>query len=166
MASMFRKIISGGHPGAERAALDAAIKLDIPHSGWAYKGRKTDDGILPEKYKVKELFDKSFSSRIEKNVLDAAGVVIFGYGKPTIGLKVVEELALKHNRPLLHIDFRESSFNIAAATIRAWMIKNEIESVYVTGQKSVKGADIYSEVMKTIEGIQRMDTEDSESQNP
>ena len=49
---MIKKIISGGHPGAERAALDAAIKLDIPHSGWAYKGRKTDEGILPEEYKL------------------------------------------------------------------------------------------------------------------
>jgi hypothetical protein len=162
---MFKKIVSGGHPGAEKAALDAAIKLDIPHSGWAYKGRKTDDGILPEEYKVKEISDKSFSNRIKKNVIDAAGVVIFAYGKPTIGLKMIEELASVYQRPYLHIDLRESSFNIAAATIRAWMIKNEIESVYVTGQKSVKGADIYSEVMKAIEGIQRMDTEDSETQN-
>ena len=162
---MFKKIISGGHPGAERAALDAAIKLEIPHSGWAYKGRKTEDGILPEKYKVRETIDKSFSSRIEKNVLDANGVVVFCYGKPTIGLKMVEELASKHDRSYLHIDLLESSFNAAAATIRAWMIKNEIESVYVTGQKSMKGADIYSEVMKSIAGIQRMDTEDSETQN-
>ncbi len=163
---MIKKIISGGHPGVERAALDAAIKLDIPHSGWAYRGRKIEDGILPEEYRVKEISDKSFSNRIKKNVIDAAGVVIFAYGKPSIGLKMIEELASVYQRPYLHIDLRESSFNIAAATIRAWMIKNEIESVYVTGQKPVKGADIYSEVMKVIEGIQRMDTEDSESQNP
>ncbi len=162
---MIKKIISGGHPGAERAALDAAIKLDIPHSGWAYKGRKTDDGLLPEKYKVKETIDKSFSNRIEKNVLDSAGTVIFTHGKLTIGLKVAEDLASKHKRPCLHIDLNESPLNIAAATIRAWLIKNEIEALYVTGQKSVKGSDIYSEVIRVIEGVQRMDTEDSETQN-
>jgi len=160
---MIKKIISGGHPGAERAALDAAIKLDIPHSGWAYKGRKTDDGILPEEYKVKEIIDKSFSNRIEKNVLDAAGVVIFACGKPTIGLKVVEELASKYKRPCLHIDLSQLQLNVAAATIRAWLIKNEIETVYVTGQKTVKDFDIYSEVIRIIEGVQRMDTEDSET---
>ena len=55
--------------------------------------------------------------------------------------------------------------NIAAATIRAWLIKNEIEVVYFTGQKSVKDFDIYSEVIRVIEGVQRMDTEDSESHN-
>ena len=160
---MIKKIISGGHPGAERAALDAAIKLDIPHSGWAYKGRKTEDGILPEEYKVKETINKSFSNRIEKNVLDAAGVVIFAYGKPTIGLKMVEELASKHKRSCLNIDFSQSHLNIAAATIRAWLIKNEIETVYVTGQKTVKDFDLYSEVIRIIEGVQRMDTEDSET---
>ena len=156
---MIKKIISGGHPGAERAALDAAIKLDIPHSGWAYMGRKTDNGILSEKYKVKETIDKSFSNRIEKNILDAGGVVIFAYGKPTIGLKVVKKLASKYNRPCLHIDHSESYFNVAAATIRAWIIKNEIETVYFTGQKSVKDFDIYSEVIRIIEGIYRLDTE-------
>ncbi len=156
---MIKKIISGGHPGAERAALDAAIKLDITHSGWAYKGRKTDEGILPEEYKVKETIDKSFSNRIEKNVLDAGGVVIFAYGKPTVGLKVVEELASKYKRPCLHIDFSESYFNVAAATIRAWLIKNEIDTVYFTGQKSVKDFDIYFEVIRIIEGIYRFDTE-------
>ena len=158
---MIKKIISGGHPGAERAALDAAIKLDIPHGGWAYKGRKTEEGVLPEKYRVKETFDKNFSNRIEKNVLDAAGVVIFAHGKLTVSLKVVEELASKYKRPCLHIDLSESHFNIAAATIRAWLIKNEIETVYVTGQKSVKDFDIYSEVVRIIEGVQRMDTEDN-----
>jgi hypothetical protein len=37
---MIKKIISGGLPGVELAALDAAIKLDIPHEGWTCKHRK------------------------------------------------------------------------------------------------------------------------------
>ena len=31
---MIKKIISGGQTGADRTALDAAIKLKIPHGGW------------------------------------------------------------------------------------------------------------------------------------
>jgi hypothetical protein len=87
---MLKKIIAGGHPGAEKAALDAALKLDIPHSGWAYKGRKTEEGPLPEKYKANETFDKSYENRIEKNVLEAAGTVVFTHSKLTIGLKVAK----------------------------------------------------------------------------
>ena len=36
---MIKKIISGGQTGADRAALDVAIKLGIPHVGWVPKGR-------------------------------------------------------------------------------------------------------------------------------
>ncbi len=52
---MLRKIISGGQTGADQAALNAAIKYNVPHGGWIQKGRKTEDGILPYEYKLKEL---------------------------------------------------------------------------------------------------------------
>ena len=158
-------IISGGHPGAEKAALDAALKLDIPHGGWAYKGRITEEGPISVKYNVKETFDKSFKNRIEKNVLDSTGTVIFAHGKLTIGLKIVEELATRYNRPCLHIDLNNTPLNAAATAIRAWMLKNKIEIVYFTGQKSVKGTDIYSQVIGIIEGIYRMDTAEKELQD-
>jgi hypothetical protein len=49
---MIKKIISGGLPRVELAALDAAIELGIPHEGWTYKSRKTENGILPEQQPV------------------------------------------------------------------------------------------------------------------
>ncbi|NIA20234.1 MAG: hypothetical protein GWP07_07385 [Xanthomonadaceae bacterium] len=36
------KIISGGQTGADRAGLDAAMKLNIPVGGWCSKGRKAE----------------------------------------------------------------------------------------------------------------------------
>ena len=44
---MIQKIISGGQTGADRAALDVAFKLGIPHGGWIPKGRIAEDGPLP-----------------------------------------------------------------------------------------------------------------------
>ena len=44
---MLKKIISGGQPGVEIAALDAALKLDIPHGGWAYKRVREGGGVFP-----------------------------------------------------------------------------------------------------------------------
>ena len=43
---MLTKIISGGQTGADRAALDVAIELNISHGGWIPKGRKAEDGVL------------------------------------------------------------------------------------------------------------------------
>ena len=48
------KIISGGQTGADQAALDAAVKYNIPHGGWIPKGRITESGPLPSRYNLKE----------------------------------------------------------------------------------------------------------------
>jgi len=60
---MLTKIISGGQTGADSAALDVAIELDIPHIGWIPKGRKTEDGILPE-YTATRADEKIFSQSL------------------------------------------------------------------------------------------------------
>ena len=60
---MITKIISGGQTGADRAALDVAIKLDIPHDGWIPRGRLTEDGTLPDKYQLKEMLTESYPAR-------------------------------------------------------------------------------------------------------
>ena len=46
------KIISGGQTGADQAALDVAIKMNIAHGGWIPKGRRTENGVLPDKYQL------------------------------------------------------------------------------------------------------------------
>jgi len=44
-----KKIVSGGQTGADQAALDVAIKLEISHGGWIPKGRITENGVLDAK---------------------------------------------------------------------------------------------------------------------
>jgi len=66
---MISKIISGGQTGADQAALDFAIEHHIPHGGWIPKGRKTEDGILPDKYRLDEMPTASYPKRTEKNIL-------------------------------------------------------------------------------------------------
>jgi len=156
---MIKKIISGGQPGVERSALDAAIKLNIPHGGWTYRTRKTDEGIIPDKYSVKESPDVGFSDRIEKNVLESDATVILTHGSLTIGLKIVKEYAEKHNRPYLHVDLNENPLNLASALIRKWMMNNQLEAIYFTGSKSIASLNITQEVIQIIEGICRMESE-------
>ncbi len=52
---MIEKFISGGQSGADRAALDVAIKFNIPHGGWVLKGRIAEDGQLHNKYQLQEM---------------------------------------------------------------------------------------------------------------
>mgnify|MGYP006305357071 FL=1 len=61
---MLQKIISGGQTGADRAGLDVAIELGIPHGGWIPKGRKAEDGVLPDKYHLQEMPTSSYPMAI------------------------------------------------------------------------------------------------------
>jgi len=150
---MLKKIISGGQPGVEIAAIDAAIQLEIPHEGWAYKGRKTEDGVLPEQYKVKGIDNPSYFERLKKNIIDSDGTVILTDGQFLIGLKGVRDLAEKHTKPCLHLELRDCTTNQAISSIRKWMENHDIEVVYFTGPKPVGISKIYRDVILIIQGI-------------
>jgi len=150
---MLKKIISGGQPGVEIAALDAAIQFDIPHAGWAYKGRKTEAGVLPEQYNVKGIDNPSYFERLEKNIIDSEGTVILMHGQLSIGLKGVRGLAEKHRKQCLNLDLKECTTNQAISSIRKWMNNHEIEVVYFTGPKPVGTSKIYRDVILIVQGI-------------
>ncbi len=66
---MIKKIISGGQTGVDRAVLDVAIELGIPHGGWCPKGKWAEDAPISEKYQLKETSSAEPAERIKLNVL-------------------------------------------------------------------------------------------------
>jgi len=152
---MLKKIISGGKPGVELAALDAAIRLNIPHGGWCYRNRKTDGGVLPEHYNVKEIENPSYFERLEKNVIDSEGTVVLTYGQMVVGSKAVKDVADKCNKPLLNVNLDGHSLDQTVTLIRKWMTEHEIDTIYFTGSKTGRGpgTKIYDEVIQIIEGV-------------
>lgn len=57
---MIKKIIPVGQTGAVLAGLDAAIKFNIPHDCWIPKGRKSEDGRLPDRYQLQKIPNSSY----------------------------------------------------------------------------------------------------------
>jgi hypothetical protein len=152
---MIKKIISGGNPGIEIAALDAAIRLDIPHTGWCYRDRKTDGGHLAEYYNVKEIDNPSYFERLEKNIIDSEGIVVLTIGQPAVRYKAVKDLAVQHNKPVLDVNLDEHSLDHTVSLIRKWMTDHEIDTIYFTGSKTSSGRStiIYDEVIRVIRGV-------------
>jgi hypothetical protein len=149
---MLKKIISGGQVGADQAALDAAIKYSFPYGGWIQKGRKTEDGILPYEYKLKELKSGAYPNYTERNVINSDGTLIISQGKLKGGSGLPKKLAKKHERPCLHIDLSETPAFIAASKINTWIIENNIEVLNVTGSRASEDSDIYKDTMYIVEG--------------
>ena len=77
---MIKKIISGGQTGADRGALDAALKLDFPCGGWCPKGRRAEDGPLDPKYPLMDTPGSDYETRTEWNVRDSDGTLILTHG--------------------------------------------------------------------------------------
>jgi len=148
---MIRKIISGGQTGVDQAALDAAINLDVAHGGWIPKGRITESGPLPEKYKLKETRSSSYADRTAKNVQDADGTLIIARGVLTGGTEYTREMAIKHKRPWLHIDLSQMAAFQAASAINQWILQNEIEILNVAGPRASKDPTVYQEALNIIE---------------
>jgi hypothetical protein len=148
---MIKKIISGGQTGADRAALDVAIKLDIPHGGWIPKGRKTENGRLPDKYKLKEMPTSGYPKRTEQNILDSDGTVIISHGKLTGGSALTQKLSNQHSRPCIHIDLNQTIEFDAAVEISAWIMANNIEVLNVAGPRESEDLQIYKSTMGILE---------------
>jgi hypothetical protein len=145
---MLKKIISGGQTGADRAALDAAIRLGIPHGGWIPKGRIAEDGSLAATYRLQEMPTESYAERTEKNVTDSDGTLILSHGAPTGGTDYTRRMVLKHGRQMLHIDLNlHSNLMDAASLVRDWIAIHNIETLNVAGPRASKDPRIYERTL-------------------
>ncbi|MFX0066847.1 MAG: putative molybdenum carrier protein [Candidatus Hermodarchaeota archaeon] len=147
---MIKKIISGGQTGADRAALDVAMRLSIPHGGCIPKGRLAEDGPISKKYNLQEMPSASYPKRTKQNVVDSDGTLILSHGKLAGGSKYTKECADKHNRPCLHINLNTLPVNEASLVIVDWIFKNKIEVLNVAGSRASKDSKIYEQTYHVI----------------
>ncbi|OPY06436.1 MAG: putative molybdenum carrier [Syntrophus sp. PtaB.Bin001] len=150
---MVVKIISGGQTGADRAALDFAIQYNIPYGGWVPKGRKSEDGSIPEIYQLQEMPTSDYSKRTEQNILDSDGTLIVSHGILTGGSALTEFFADQHKKPCIHVDLDKQSIKDAAITISSWIEENNIEVLNVAGPRAGKDPEIYRATLTLLETL-------------
>jgi hypothetical protein len=150
---IIKKIISGGQTGADRAALDVALKLGIPHGGWVPKGRIAEDGPLPEIYHLREMPTDSYEARTEKNVQESDGTLIIARGKLTGGTDYTRQMTLKHKKQLLGIDLNLIGRFDASSLASSWIRIQHVQVLNVAGPRASEDAQIYSDVVTILEMV-------------
>ncbi len=148
---MISKIISSGQTGADQAALDVAMKFGVPHGGWIARGRKTENGRLPERYHLQEMPPGTHANHAERNVIESDGTLIISHGKLTGGSEFVRKMAMHHGRPWLHIDLGRTITFKAARKIRLWVKNHRIEVLNVAGPRASKDPEIYQDTVDILE---------------
>lgn len=133
-----QKVVSGGQTGVDRVALDVAIFLDIPHGGWCPKGRRAEDGRVPDTYELRETDSRDYSVRTEQNVVDSDGTLILYTEKLTGGSELTRKLAKKNQRPVRCIDlgdFENSRECSLVEGARRWIDENNVCVLNVAGPR-------------------------------
>jgi len=114
------KIVSGGQTGADSGGIDAAIHCKVPHGGWCPQGRRAENGVISDKYQLKETSSSGYLPRTEQNVIDSDATLIFTIGKLSGGSLKTMEFAQKHKKPVLRIDIGEYSRKDTVNFILRW----------------------------------------------
>lgn len=149
---MIQKIISGGQPGVEQAALDIAVRMGIECGGSIPTWRKEEDESIVEKYHLDEMPNTNYARTTEQNVLDSDGTLIISQGDILASSALNRRLAERYRQPWLYIDLNRIAAFQAAEKIAAWIAENDIEILNVTGRHEGIGLELYrltSEILET-----------------
>lgn len=143
-------IVSGGQTGADRAALDFALRHGFPHRGWCPAGRLTEDGQLDACYRLSETPSPAYTQRTEWNVRDSDGTVIFA-SQPhlTGGSLLTMQFARQLGKPLLVLVRGQPP--PPAQTLRAFIQKHRIRALNVAGPRASFAPHIAAFVKTVLE---------------
>jgi hypothetical protein len=134
------KIVSGGQTGADRAGLDAAMQLGIACDGWCPKGRRAEDGAIPDRYPLQETASRDYRQRTRMNIIDSDGTLIITERQASGGTALTVEIARQNGKPLLVVDLR---FPPSSEEVAKWMDDNDIETLNVAGPRESECPGIY-----------------------
>lgn len=151
---MISKIVSGGQTGVDRAALDVAIHLGIPHGGWCPRGRRAEDGRMAAIYQLHETESSNYAERTEKNVIDSDGTLLLHLGPLTGGTLLTLQLAKRWGKPCLTVDLANpggqqagpdlpvgADGTDASVPVNRWIDEHHIKTLNVAGprESSING---------------------------
>jgi len=148
---MLSKIISGGQTGADRAALDWAIKRGMAHGGWCPKGRKAEDGAIDRRYNLVETPSGDYSQRTEWNVRDSDGTAVFSIRRDLRGGSLLTlELAAKYNKPVIHLRHEDEQTS-QAQELRSFIKEFGISVLNIAGPRASEEPGIYQFVSSVLD---------------
>ena len=145
------RLISGGQTGADRAALDVAVRHGFPHGGWCPKGRKAEDGPIGGQYQLVETPSANYLQRTEWNVRDTDGTVVFTLSKEATGgsLRTIN-FSLKHKKPCLHLSPCSAGF-APALLLQRFVAEHGIKRLNVAGSRESKEPGVWKWTYQMIE---------------
>jgi hypothetical protein len=142
-----RKIVSGGQTGVDRGALEAAIAAGFAHGGWCPKGRKAEDGVIPERYHLRETPSPRYELRTLWNVRDSDATLVLTSGLLSGGTKLTVECAQGFGKPCLIVDLDGDA---DAEAVAEWIVENSIGVLNVAGPRESESPGVEEKARRFV----------------
>jgi len=147
------KIISGGQTGVDRIGLEVGKDLGFATGGTATPGFITESGqdLSLKDFGVQEIDlnvqggktgREFYLPRTEQNVINSDGTVYFASDADSAGKLATERFAKIHNKPFL--------INPTAQQLNAWLIRNNIKTLNIAGNRGSKLTEQQATNIKNI----------------
>lgn len=145
-----QKVISGGQTGVDRAALDAALAATVDVGGWCPKGRRAEDGTIPQRYPLVETPSRKYAQRTAWNVRDSDGTLLITDGSLMGGTALTKKEADRRGKPLLHVQTPPTE---SISRIQRWGAGNDVRVLNVAGPRASEVSGIYEAARALIEEL-------------
>jgi Circularly permutated YpsA SLOG family len=139
-------ILSGGQTGADRAALDFAIRHGLEHGGWCPRRRRAEDGPLADSYQLQETPSVKYDQRTRWNVRDSDATLLVTIGcELSGGTSLTAQVAQRLGKPWLHIS-RETTTDLreAGAQVREFLLQHNVLRLNVAGPRASQEPEVGS----------------------
>ena len=147
------RIVSGGQTGVDRAALDAAMELGVPCSGWCPLGRLAEDGPIDKRYPLTETNTRQYVERTRRNVVESDATLIVYFNVVEGGTKKTEHFCQQYHKPCLLLDMAEQTESEAVARLVGFIHEHKIEVLNVAGPRASKQRQAYPATRALIKAM-------------
>ncbi len=120
--------------------MDVALELGMPCGGWCPKGRRAEDGKIPDRYPLEEVSSPEYPVRTQLNVEDSDGTLILSWGSPTGGTALTIKLARRLKKPYLLVDLSRGE---DPQGVWEWRRKNQILVLKAAGPREGEAPGIH-----------------------
>ena len=134
----------------DRAALDVALELGLPCGGWCPKGRRAEDGVIPDSYPLEEASSPDYRIRTELNVQDSDGTLLLTWGRLAGGTLLTLKLARRLHKPYFVVDLVRGG---DAASVQKWGQSQRVRVLNVAGPREGEAPGIHAQASSFLREI-------------
>jgi len=144
------KVISGGQTGVDRSGLDAAMEAGIPTGGYCPRGRRAEDGRIPDCYTLVELASADYRRRTRRNVLDADGTLVLNVGGLKGGTALTVRYCEEYRKPCLVVQLDADP---DPETAIAWIRGNSVRVLNVAGPRESERPGLHATALAYLRRV-------------